>query len=224
MRDHWSQNGILSCLAEWRHLCDDSQNSVLWISSENNGRQFWLTEFSINLIDICRSQGQLVTFAMCDRPKSAKWTPQHVLKHLVSQMLLSRPDLANSAPHIFNTRQFRKASTFDSVFNLLHSIVGLLASVIVVVDRLDRCVPESAAQHVNIADALSMLVKLHRRNLKVIVTTGQVVSPSMLPGLPISFAVVSTKRRPRLLEYKNSPVPRRGINEMRSVYHPDSLD
>lgn len=211
MRDHWSQNGILPCLAEWHDLCEKSQNSILWVSSENNGRQLWLTEFSINLIDICRSQDQLITFAMCDRPKSVRWTPQQVLKQLVSQLLLSRPNLPNSAPDIFNTRRFRKADTFDGVLNLLHSIVALLGSVVIVIDRLDRCTPEPAAPHANIADALSMLIKLHRRNLRIIITTGQVVSPSTLPGLPISFAIVSTKRRPRLLEDRRPRVRRPAV-------------
>lgn len=205
MRDHWSQNGILPRLTEWRGLCETSQNSILWVSSENNGRQRWLTEFSINLIDICRSQGQLMTFAMCDRPEGVRWTPQQVLKQLISQILHSIPGLTVSAPDVFNPRRFLKASTFDAVFKLLHAIIALLGSVVIVIDSLDKCIPDPAAQHVNIAVALSMLVKMHPRKLRIIITTGQVVSPSMLPGLPISFVVVNTKRRPRLLEYKRAP-------------------
>jgi hypothetical protein len=202
MRDHWSQNGILPRLIEWRKLCDSAQNSILWVSSENNGRQFWLTEFSINLIDVCRSQGQLTMFAMCDRPSGVRWTPQQVLKQLISQLLNSSPNLTVSAPEIINARRFRKATTFDAVLKLLHSIVALLGSVVIVIDCLDKCVSDQDDRHVNIADALSMLVKMHPRSLRVIVTTGQVVSPLTLPGFPISFAVVSTKRRPRVLEQR----------------------
>lgn len=202
MRDHWSQNGILPRLAEWRELCEASQNSIFWVSSENNGRQRWLTEFSINLIEICRSQGQLVAFAMCDRPGGIRWTPQQVLKQLISQILNSIPSLTISAPDVFYARRFRKASTFDDVLKLLDATVALLESVVIVIDSLDRCIPEPAAQHTNIAFALSMLVKMHPRNLRIIITTGQIVSPSTLPGLPISFAVVNTKRRPRVLENK----------------------
>ncbi|UKZ63902.1 uncharacterized protein TrAtP1_005123 [Trichoderma atroviride] len=206
IRDHWSQNGILTHLTEWRKLCDESQNSILWISTEDNGRQSWLTEFSINLIDICRSQGQLTTFAMCSRPKSAKWTPQQVLKQLLLQLLHSRPSLTISAPEVFNTRRFRKAETFDGVFQLLCAAIALLGSVVFIIDRLDECTADLAARHANIAQVLSMLVKMHPRNIRIIVTSGRVVSPPMLPGLPISFAVVSTKRRPRLLEYKSKNV------------------
>ncbi|KAM0454436.1 hypothetical protein ACHAPV_008306 [Trichoderma viride] len=157
MRDHWSQNGILPRLAEWRELCEASQNSIFWVSSENNGRQRWLTEFSINLIEIYRSQGQLVTFAMCDRPGGIRWTPQQVLKQLISQILNSIPSLTISAPDVFYARRFRKASTFDDVLKLLDATVALLESVVIVIDSLDRCIPEPAAQHTNIAFALSIV-------------------------------------------------------------------
>lgn len=141
---------------------------------------------------------------MCDRPEGVKWTPQQVLKQLILQLLNSRPSLIVSAPDIFNTRRFRKASNFDALVKLLHAIVTMIESVVVVIDSLDRCTPDPAAPHANIAIALSTLVKMHPRNLRIIITTGQIVSPSVLPGLPISIAVVNTKRRPRLLEYKRA--------------------
>ncbi|UKZ46840.1 hypothetical protein TrVGV298_001051 [Trichoderma virens] len=208
MRDHWGYNGILPRLAEWRKLCDNSENSILWVSTENNERQFWITEFSINLIDICRTQGQLITFAMCDRPKGVKWTPQQVLKQLISQLLISRPSLTISAPHIVNTKKFCKAKSFDAILKLLHSIMALVGSVVIVIDHLDKCVPDLAASRVNVANALSLLVKMHPQS-RIIVTTGQVVPPSTLPGRPISFAIVNTKRRPRILEYKRTSTVQR---------------
>ncbi|KAL7920173.1 hypothetical protein ACQKWADRAFT_322360 [Trichoderma austrokoningii] len=194
IRDHWSQNGILPRLAEWRKLCDDYQkNSILWISTEGNGRQSWLTEFSTNLIDICRSQSQAITFAMCDRPMGVRWTPQQVLKQLLLQLLNSRPSLTVSAPDVFNARRFRKADTFHGVLQLLRATVALLGSVVIVIDRLDRCALDTAAQEEDIIQALCKLVNVYPRNLRVIVTTGQIVSPWMLPELPISFAVDLTK-------------------------------
>lgn len=208
LRDHWSQNGIVPRLTEWRKLCDNYLNSILWISTEDNGRQSWVTEFSINLIDVCRSQGQLIAFAMCDRPMSVRWTPQQVLKQLILQLLNSRPSLTVSAPDIVNTRNFRRVETFDAVLKLLHSIMALLGSVVIVIDHLDKCDPDPAARHVNIADALSMLVKMHPL-IRIIITTGQMVSPSMLPGRPISFTLVNTKRRPRVLSNR----PKKVISE-----------
>ncbi|OPB46586.1 hypothetical protein A0O28_0067080 [Trichoderma guizhouense] len=201
MRDHWGCNGTLPRLAEWRKTCDNSHNSILWVSTDNNERQFWVTEFSVNLINICRTQGQLITFAMCDRPKGVRWTPNQVLKQLISQLLNSRPSLTISAPHIFNTRKFRKAETFDAILKLLHSIMAMVGSVVIVIDHLDKCVPDPAAPRVNVANALSLLVKMHPQS-RIIVTTGQVVLPSILPGLPITFAIVNTKRRPRILAVK----------------------
>ncbi|KAJ4855447.1 uncharacterized protein T069G_11005 [Trichoderma breve] len=219
MRDHWGYNGTLPRLAEWRKLCDSSQNSILWVSTDDNERQFWITEFSIDLINICRTQGQLITFAMCDRPKGVTWTPKQVLKQLISQLLNSRPSLTISAPHIFNTRKFRKAETFDAILKLLHSIMALLGSVVIVIDRLDKCVPDPAAPPVNVANALSLLVKMHPQS-RIIVTTGQVVPPSILPGRPITFAIVNTKRRPRILEYKRiSTVKRQQHSEENDIVY-----
>ncbi|KAJ9144050.1 hypothetical protein NKR23_g6060 [Pleurostoma richardsiae] len=200
MRDHWSQNGILPCVAEWRKLCDESKNSILWVSSESNGRQSWLTEFSIDLIGVCRSQGQLITFAMCDRPDSVRWTPQQLLKQLVAQLLNETPSLTVSAPDVFNARKFRMATSFDSAFKLLHSIVRILGSLVIVIDRLDMCTPDPDAKHASIVEALSLLVSAHAASLRVIITTAQVVSPLALPGLPISFATINTRRRPRRRE------------------------
>ncbi|KAH8807320.1 hypothetical protein F5884DRAFT_340380 [Xylogone sp. PMI_703] len=200
MRDHWNQNGILPCITEWRKICDVSHNSILWISSESNGRQSWLTEFSIDLINVCRSHGQLMMFGMCDRPEGVKWTPTRLLKQLVSQLLNESPELAISRPDIFNLRSFRRATTFTSTFRLLQSIVGMLGSIIIVIDRLDLCTPDPAEKNINVAHALSILATTHSSSLRIIVTTGQVVSPYALPGLPVSFATVNTKRRPRRRE------------------------
>lgn len=141
----------------------------------------------------------MITFAMCDRPKGVRWTPQQVLKQLISQLLNARPSLTVSVPDVINIRRFRKAETFDALAKLLHSIVAPLGSIVIVIDRLDKCTPGPDAQFADIAKSLSMLVKIHP-NLRIIVTTGEVVPPSILPGLPISFAVVSTKRRPRRVE------------------------
>lgn len=206
MRDHWSQNGILPCVAEWRALCDKSQNSILWISSESNGRQSWLTEFSVDLIAVCRSQGQLVAIGMCDRPNGAKWTPKQLLKQMISQLLNDTPRLTISSPNVFNIRNFQRATTFNSTFRLLHSILGAVGSVVIVIDRLDLCVPDPDEKHISAPHALSVLVGAHP-SIRVIVTAGQVTSPLTLPELPISFATVNTRRRPRRQESPPPPKP-----------------
>ncbi|UKZ88773.1 uncharacterized protein TrAFT101_004510 [Trichoderma asperellum] len=113
---------------------------------------------------------------MCDRPKGVRWTPQQVLKQLISQLLNARPSLTVSAPDIVNIRNFGKADTFNALVKLLHSIVALLGSIVIVIDRLDRCAPDPDAQLADIAKTLSVLVRVHP-NLRIIVTTGEVVPP-----------------------------------------------
>jgi hypothetical protein len=200
MRDHWSQNGTLRCLTEWRRSCDKSENSILWISTESNGRQSWVTEFSVDLIRVFRSQGKRTVFAFCDRPKGVRWTPQQLLKQLIAQLMNQDPELVISGPGVFNKREFRKSATFNSTFRLLHSVVAMLESLVIVIDRLDlRILDPNEPKHSNqgIAQALSILVRAYPRTLRVIITTGQIATPQSSPRLPISFAMVSTRRPPR---------------------------
>jgi hypothetical protein len=218
MRDHWSQNGLLPCVVEWRKVCDESQNSILWISSQNNGRQSWLTEFSVDLIAVCRSQGQLMAFGMCDRPDGANWTPKQLLKQLISQLLNETPRLTISNPNVFNIRNFQRATTFDFTFRLLHNILSTGGSVVMVIDRLDLCVRDPDEKHVSIPHALSVLVGAHS-NLRVIVTAGQITSPLSLPELPISFATVNTRRRPRRQESPPRRPKKAPLSEYTSSYY-----
>ncbi|KAH8891769.1 hypothetical protein GQ53DRAFT_719454 [Thozetella sp. PMI_491] len=196
-RDHWSENGILRHLAEWQKE-RESHNSVLWICSENNGRQAWMTELSVDLLRVCRGQNQVTAFALCDRPGNVRWTPRQVLQQLVSQLLIQAPKLTTTNPSLLCPRAFRKATTFDSTFRLLHSLAGLVESLVIVIDRLDLCEldPDDNPDH-TIAQALSILVKSYPKSLRIFVTTAQVVTAQMLPGLPICFSEVKTRRRPR---------------------------
>lgn len=208
MRDHWSQNGTLSCLAEWRENCDTSENSILWVSSQSNGRQSWLTEFSLDLVSVCRSQGQNIMVGMCDRPNGVKWTPARLLRHLLAQLLIDHPELTVFRPGVFNARTFRRATKFSTLCRLLDSAVAALKFVVIVIDRLDLCVADPNEKDNDIAGALSILARAQPNTVRVIVITGQIVSPSMLPGLPVSFAMVNTRRRPRR---RPSPSPERPL-------------
>lgn len=177
-----------------------SQNGV----TPRRIRQSWLTEFSLDIIRVCQSQGQSVIFGMCDRPGGIKWTPTRLLRQLAAQILINWPELTVLQAGIFNCRSFRNASSFPALCRLLDSVVAVLKSVVIVIDRLDLCIPESGEEDGHIARVLSELVKSHPHSLRIIVTTGKVVPPFMLPGLPISFAMVNTERRPRRRE---SPSP-----------------
>jgi hypothetical protein len=47
------------------------------------------------------------------------------------------------------------------------------------------------------AQALSMLVSKYPDSLRIVVSSAGLVGPRSLPGLPISFAKITTRRRPR---------------------------
>ncbi|KAI3320956.1 hypothetical protein HD806DRAFT_546781 [Xylariaceae sp. AK1471] len=198
-RDHWSQNGILNRLSDWRELCDKSLASILWICSERNGRQSWMTEFSLDLVHVCRSQGQPITFALCDRPKGEKWTPKQLLRQLIAQLLNQNPRIVLFKPQVFNGRSFRRATTFQATLDILISIIETLESLVIVIDRLDLCTLDSDLneRQPDLAQALSMLVRMYPQSLRVLVSSASIVGPQSLPGLPISFAKVNTRRRPR---------------------------
>jgi hypothetical protein len=204
-RDHWSQNGILECLFKWRALCEDeSTASVLWICSEGHGRQAWMTEFSLDLVRVCRAQGQPVTFALCDRPKT-KWTPKQVLKQLIAQLLHQNPEVVLSNPAVFNRRSFRRATSFQATLDLLVSVIGTLESLVIVIDRLDLCAlddndPVGTGQPdvmLTLALALSVLMTTYPQSVRILVSSAVIAGPQSLPGLPFSFAKVNTRRRPR---------------------------
>jgi hypothetical protein len=209
-RDHWSQNGILACLSEWRSLCEDESNaSILCICSEANGRQAWMTEFSLDLVRVCRAQGQLVTFALCDRP-GAKWTPKQVLKQLIAQLLHQNAEVVLSNPSVFSRRSFRRATTLQATLDLLMSVVETLESLVIIVDRLDLCAPDDTdpartrQPDMALALALTMLLSAYPQSLRILVSSAGIAGPGSLPGLPFSFAKVNTRRRPRkkyLYEY-----------------------
>jgi hypothetical protein len=209
-RDHWSQNGILACLSEWRSLCEDESNaSILCICSEANGRQAWMTEFSLDLVRVCRAQGQPVTFALCDRP-GAKWTPKQVLKQLIAQLLHQNPEVVLSNPSVFSRRSFRKATTLRGTLDLLVAVVGTLESLVIVLDRLDLCAPDDTdpartrQPDMALALALTMLMGTYPQSLRILVTSADIAGPESLPGLPFSFAKVNTRRRPRKRNYEYS--------------------
>lgn len=194
-RDHWTTNGILPCILKWRQL---TSNSILWICSESEGRQSWMTEFSLDLIRVCQNQGQMITFALCDRPKGVKWTPQILIKHIISQLLHLNPTLSSEEAEVFDPRAFRRAKTFQSTMRLLTAIFSRLDTVLLIIDRLDLCTRDlDAPEDQNMAHIFSKLVNAFPKTLKIVITTNQIVDAKSLPGLPISFATINTRRRPR---------------------------
>lgn len=220
-RDHWTSNGILPRIISWRKM---NINSIRWVCTEGHGRQSWLTEFSLDLILVCQSQRQMVTFALCDRPKGVHWNPQVLMKHLICQLLHLNPTLSLENPGIFDIRAFRRAINFKQTTRLLASVIARLPSLLIVIDRLDLCWsdpdPENSGKQ-NIARVLSDLVKQFPNTLRVIVTTGQVVTTAELPSLAASIATIITRQRPRRKyeEYEKAIRQRRIKSKKNSVHH-----
>lgn len=140
----------------------------------------------------------MVSFALCDRPRDGNWTPSDILKQLICQLLHLKLGLSSEFPEVFDVRAFRRATSFKTTLRLLSSILGKISPVLFVVDRLDLCHRDSkdSGKH-NIAEALSGLVKRFPETLKVIITTGQIVTPMEFPKLAVSIATILTRRRPR---------------------------
>ena len=193
-RDHWSHNGILPCIVKWREL---SFNSILWVSSESNGRQSWMTEFLLDLLRVARSKEQIMTFALCDRPQGIRWTPEIVMKQLICQLLHLNPVLATEEPELFDPRIFRRVSNFASSYQLLSSILARLDSLLILIDRIDLCQkdPDSPGDQ-SIVQAFSKLTKRYPKTLKTIITSGGSVNVEEFLRLGISLAIINTRRRP----------------------------
>jgi hypothetical protein len=193
-RDHWGHNGVLPCIVKWREL---SFNSILWVSSESGSRQSWMTEFSLDLIRVTRSNRQMMTFALCDRPQGVRWTSEILMKQLICQLLHLNPVLAIEEPELFNSRVFRRASNFASAVQLLNSILAGLDSLLIIIDRIDLCQRDPDAHgDQNIVQALAKLTKRYPKSLKTIITSGGVSNSEGLSRLGISLAIINTRRRP----------------------------
>jgi hypothetical protein len=121
-----------------------------------------------------------------------------LLKHLICQLLHLNPSLSLEEPEVFDIRAFRRAQTLKSTVRLLTLIIQHVGPVLLIIDRLDLCSRDTKAlRGKNVVQSLSELVKMFPESLKIIITTGQIVSAEEIPGLPISFATINTRRRPR---------------------------
>jgi hypothetical protein len=208
-RDHWSNNGVLPCIAKWNEL---SFNSILWVSSESQGRQSWITEFSLDLLRVARSKRQMLTFALCDRPLGVRWTSEIVMKQLVCQLLHMNPVLAIEEPELFNSRAFRRANGFASTAQLLNSIVARLDSLLIVIDRIDLCQRDHKSPgDQNIIQALSKMTKRYSKSLKTIITSGGVANSEELSRLGISLAIINTRKRPHRRYGDSAKLQRREV-------------
>ncbi|TGO06807.1 hypothetical protein BTUL_0494g00010 [Botrytis tulipae] len=204
-KNRWTVNGILRCLEEWQRL---KRNSILWVSSKHDGHDCWMTEFCLDLILASTSQEQTLTFAMCDRPGSIVWTPVLVVKELISRLLQRHPSLVFEAPEFLNVRAFKRAKTFEKVFQIFETIVVRLESVFIVIDRIDCC-RQDKQHHIGakLLESLSRLVTRYGRKVRIIITCAKDIPTNLLPPLAISYFTVDTRNKSRKVASKNDIQP-----------------
>lgn len=198
-KDHWEVNGILDFFKEWKSL---PVPSILAIFEPSLDRDTWVTEFSMDLVQACKLQGELVASAMCDMPDVQPFTPTIVIKRLICQLLEQYPQLIVAAPGVLNVRACRSVQGFDHASSLFKSVLASLTrSLTVIIDRIDCC--EIDATDINdsqdLVEFLSQLVESYPpHRFKVIITTGDDLpkGESLSPGLAISTCTIASRIRP----------------------------
>lgn len=196
-KDHWEVNGILDFLQEWRDL---AHPSILAIFGPSEGRDTWVTEFSLDLMEACKLHGGLVASAMCDRPDGEPFTPTIVIKTLICRLLEQNPRLFLEAPGVLNLRAFRRTQGFNRTCSLFESVVATLAMPLtVIIDRVDCCEadPSDENESQNLVGFLSKLITIYPRQLKVIITSGDefLESDSLFTELAISSCMIASRTR-----------------------------
>lgn len=202
-KDHWEVNGILDYLEAWIDL-SESDPSILVIFGPSKNRDTWVTEFSLDMVQACKLQGDLVASAMCERPDNQTFTPTTVIKKLICQLLERNSRLIIEALDILNIRTFRRVRGFDHACFLFESLVARLTmslSLTIIIDRIDCCEVDklNADECQKLVEFLSGLVRSYpQQRLKVIITSGDDLpeGESLPPELAISTCKIASGRRP----------------------------
>ncbi|CZR59012.1 uncharacterized protein PAC_08904 [Phialocephala subalpina] len=190
--DYWERNGILEEFSLW----GENRNVPFLAIGPYGSKDSWVTNFSLDLISLLRSQKQLTTFALCDRPDVNKpWSPTRLMKQLVGQLLEQNPMLMLQEPQIFNTRNFQNAKEMPQVWRIFKKIAAKMDSLFIVIDRIDRCEGEDTMD-ISIGDdllrMLSDLVTLHEGKIKLIVTSAEQPPVELCEELRL-YTVINTQ-------------------------------
>lgn len=192
-KDHWEVNGILDHLEEWNSL---PQASILAVFGPTHERDSWVTEFILDTVQAFQVQGELVTFAMCDRPDNEHYTPLTLVKTIICQILEQRPSLILEEPDLFSARSFQTARQFRQACTLLEHIVAKIDSLVVLIDRIDQCRSDLGENDEELAEVLMRLVSSFGKKLKVIVTSTDLPPEELPTDVPISICQVSSFKMP----------------------------
>ena len=196
-KDHWEVNGILDFLQQWKEL---ALPSVLAIFGPSEGRDTWVTEFSLDLIQACKLQGGSVASAMCDRPDGQLFTPTTVIKKLICQLLEQNPRLILEAPEVLNLRVCRAIQDFDQACYLFTSVVTAVTTPLtVIIDRIDCCEasPTHDDESQNLVEFFSQLITKQSPQLKVIITSGDELPEGGIQSsdLALSACMIDSRKR-----------------------------
>jgi len=204
-KDHWEVNGILGYLEEWNAL---PYASILAVFGPTRERDTWVTEFILDTIQAFQVQGELVAFVMCDRPNNEYYTALDIIKIIICQILELRPTLILEEPEIFNLRDFHRASEFMEACSLLKRIVARLDRIVILIDRIDRCQPDSSDSTEEVINLMLQLLQIHGNSMRIIITSADSTPKASHPNLPISFCQISTQNMPFAINHRR---PKRHI-------------
>lgn len=198
-KDHWEVNGILGYLEQWNAL---PHASILAVFGPTRERDTWVTEFILDTIQAFQVQGELVAFVMCDRPNNEYYTALDIIKIIICQILELRPTLILEEPEIFNLRVFQRASKFVEACSLLKQIVARLDRIVILIDRIDRCQPDSNDPVQGVINLMLKLVQIHGNSTRIIITSADPTPKACCTNLPISLCQISTQRIPFAINHR----------------------
>jgi hypothetical protein len=118
-----------------------------------------------------------------------------VIKKLISQLLEQRPMLIGDSPENFNIRVFKKITHFDESSRVFGQVVSRLDSIAIMVDRVERCQrdPNDTSSQ-DVVGFLPVLITKYPTKVRIVLMSAESPPDNLLPDLPISICMISTKR------------------------------
>lgn len=193
--DRWDQNGVINKLSLW----SKSDDNVFFVVGPCGTKDTWVTHFSIDLISMLQRDREVVTFALCDRPRK-RWTPAVTMKNLTRQLVEHNPILTLQHAEICNAPTFQRTKEFSQIWNLFWRLAARLESLYIVIDRLDLCKRSPSKESNDEADLLHNLVKIGREmggKVKIIITSAKAPANATCEKLRLCYTLINTQKRPK---------------------------
>ena len=156
-----------------------------------------MTEMSVDLIRALESQDKTAVYVFCGNNQGSL-SPSMLARRMIVQLLESFPLLAFHNPELFNARKLSRATTFTQLWSVCKLLADQAGEVFLVIDRVDRCKPESEA---SIEDVLlPCMVELTKScpQMSVILTADRVPPPSLQANEDLDSVWISTAVAPNV--------------------------